>query len=368
MEGRRNPTWKSFDFKTETWIWFHCASLGEFDLALPLMDALKEKDPSQKILVTFFSPSGMDFYHKRKHCADFLCYLPIDTPRNAREFLDHIQPKAAYFVKYEFWYHLLSTAKKKGVKLYSVSANFRPNQTFFKWYGWNSRKTLHLFDRLFVQYTDSKNLLDTISVKQVVVAGDLRYDRVMQNKTKAESNEIIQTFKKNEPLWIIGSSWPRDEELLFRAVEEFHGKVLIAPHDIQESHLAQIEKGLISKAIRYTQFENYNNEKVLILDTIGHLMNAYQYGDFAYVGGGFSGNLHNTLEPAAFGLPVIFGPKHAKFPEAQHFIDEGLGFSVQNQSELTDTLQKIQQPELSEKMTQYMESKTGVLATILKNL
>lgn len=356
------------DFSGSDWLWFHCASLGEFDLALPLMDALKEKNPELKIVVTFFSPSGMDFYHKRKHCADFFCYLPIDTRKNAKEFLDHVQPTAGYFIKYEFWYNHLSEAKKRGISLYSVSANFRANQTFFKWFGWNSRKTLRLFDHIFVQYTESQKLLETIGIQQVTVAGDLRFDRVMQNKSKAETNESIARFKQNEKLWIIGSSWPKDEEMLYTAIEAFDGKVLIAPHDIKETHLVEIENQLPCSFVRYTQFENYSHQKVLLLDTIGHLMNAYQYGDFAYIGGGFSGNLHNTLEPAAFGLPVIFGPKHSKFPEAQRFIDEGLGFSIATPLEIKAVLSTIQNPELKEKMLTYMESNTGVLSKILAKI
>ncbi|MCT4559971.1 MAG: 3-deoxy-D-manno-octulosonic acid transferase [Crocinitomicaceae bacterium] len=369
IEGRKHPTWKKHSFSNENWHWFHCASLGEFDLALPLMDALKEQDPKLKILVTFFSPSGMDFYHKRNHRADFFSYLPVDTISNARAFLHHVQPKAAFFIKYEFWYNHLNEAKKRNIPLYSVSANFRANQTFFKWYGWNSRKTLNLFTHIFVQYEASKVLLNRIGIQQVSVAGDLRFDRVMQNKSKANSNEILTQFKGDSTLWIIGSSWPKDEELLFAEIAHFKGKVLLAPHDIKETHLQEIENGLNSDYVRYTEFGKYTNEKVLILDTIGHLMNAYQYGDFAYIGGGFSGNLHNTLEPAAFGLPVIFGPKHTKFPEAQRFIDEGLGFSISNANELNAVIHKIQtHTDLKTKITAYMESNTGVLKRILEKL
>ena len=310
-------------------VWFHCASLGEFDQGLPLMHKLKTKNPSIFLLVTFFSPSGMKFYGKREHQVDHVMYLPLDTKKNARKFMNQFHPVQAFFVKYEFWSNFIFEAKKSGAKIYNVSGIFRTDHRFFKWYGGFFRKTLKAFDSFFVQNKESKQLLESINLKNVYITGDSRFDRVIENKKNVTENQIIAAFKNNQPLLIVGSSWPADEKIILPWINSQKGKVLIAPHNVTKEHVNAILSSL-PNAVCYTKADRFNvgDKKTLILDTIGQLSNAYSYGTIAYVGGGFSGSLHNILEPAVFGLPVLFGPKHKRFPEAQNFIDLGIGFSV----------------------------------------
>ncbi|MDX2360016.1 MAG: glycosyltransferase N-terminal domain-containing protein [Crocinitomicaceae bacterium] len=342
-------------------IWFHCASLGEFDQGLPLMDKIKEEDPSIFLLITFFSPSGMDFHHKRQHKADHVMYLPLDTPRNAKRFIEHFKPNKALFVKYEFWSNHIFAGKANGTEFYNVSGLFRQKHRFFKWYGGFFRRTLQQFDHFFVQNEDSKQLLNSININQVTITGDSRFDRVIENKSKVENNEIIEQFKNGEELFIIGSSWPDDEKILAPWINAQSGKVLVAPHNVDEEHV----KGILSKvanAVLYTQASgDLSKEKVMILDTIGQLANAYAYGEFAYVGGGFSGSLHNILEPAVFGLPVIFGPKHERFPEAETFIQRGFGISVATTEELSKGIDSIKanRGELKQREMEFVAMNAG---------
>ncbi len=312
-------------------IWFHCASLGEFDQGLPLMNKIKTERPDIFLLVTFFSPSGFEHYQKREHRADFVCYLPLDTPSNAKKFIQYFSPSHSFFVKYEFWGNYILAAKKSGSKIYNVSGIFRPNQRFFKWHGGFFRKILQQFDHFFVQNEASKKLLNSIEISNVTITGDSRFDRVIENRDQAKDNVIIQQFKGRDQLVIIGSSWPVDETLLIPWINRSKHKILIAPHQVDDKHVEQIISGISRKVERYSALseKSASGFEVIILDTIGHLASAYKYGTIAYVGGGFSGNLHNILEPAVFGLPVIFGPKHTRFPEAQAFIDGGFGFSVE---------------------------------------
>lgn len=343
-------------------IWFHCASLGEFDQGLPLMQRIRKEQPDAYLLVTFFSPSGMQHYHKRQHPADHVMYLPLDSRRNARDFVKHFQPEISFFVKYEFWSNYIFEAKKKGSRIFNVSGIFRENHRFFKSYGGFFRETLRQFDWFFVQNESSLELLKKIRIENVSVVGDARFDRVIENSKQRIPNPIIESFCANEETFIIGSSWPKDEALLKAWITSFSGKVLIAPHSIDQTHLNEL-KQIFPTAEFYTNSAEKNvlPDRILILDTIGQLANAYAYGDFAYVGGGFSGSLHNILEPAVFGLPVIFGPKHSRFPEAQQFIDQGIGFSVQNSDELVAAVLHIQQSkaELKEKTRKFVEANTG---------
>ena len=329
ITGRHGEFKELPETKGKEVVWFHCASLGEFDQGLPLMHKLKTKNPTIFLLVTFFSPSGMKFYHKREHQTDHVMYLPLDTKKNARRFMNHFHPTQAFFVKYEFWSNFIFEAKKSGAKIYNVSGIFRNDHRFFKWYGGFFRKTLKAFDSFFVQNEESKQLLESINLKNVYITGDSRFDRVIENKKNVTENQIIAAFKNNQPLLIVGSSWPADEKIILPWINSQKGKVLIAPHNVTKEHVNAILSSL-PDAVYYTEAHKYNlvDKKVLILDTVGQLANAYSYGTIAYVGGGFSGNLHNILEPAVFGLPVVFGPKHKRFPEAQNFIDLGIGFSV----------------------------------------
>ncbi len=370
VDGRKNLFDKLPDTHGKEVIWFHCASLGEFDQGLPLMEKIKHEQPNCFLLITFFSPSGMNFHHKRKHDADFVMYLPLDTPGNAKKFIQHFSPSSAFFVKYEFWSNLIASAKKSGTKLYNVSGIFRPDHRFFKASGGFFRKTLGYFDWFFVQNQESLTLLKSIDIHCVSISGDSRFDRVLDNKKNVTENAIISSFKGEKALIVIGSSWPEDENVLIPWIKSFDGKVLIAPHNVDETHVKSISSSL-PNSVRYTQFkEDESTKKILILDTIGQLANAYSYGRIAYVGGGFSGSLHNILEPAVFGLPVIFGPKHSRFPEGQHFIDQGIGFSIDSTETFKAALNKINASysDISNKTEEFVESNKGAAEKIWKHI
>ena len=371
VEGRKNIFENLPTVNGERVVWFHCASLGEFDQGIPLMKKIVEQDPQVFLLVTFYSPSGMKFYHKRERIADLVMYLPLDTPQNAKKFIRYFKPKQAFFVKYEFWYNFIHQAKKSGTEIYNVSGIFREDHRFFKWYGGLFRNLLKKFDWFFVQNENSKKLLESIHLKNVTVSGDSRFDRVIENKGNVVENPTIQKFKNNEELLIIGSSWPEDEEVIKKKKKNYSGKILIAPHNIDENHLNEIGKN-IPNAVRYTTSENtdISNHQVLILDTIGQLANAYSYGDIAYVGGGFSGSLHNILEPAVFGLPVLFGPKHQRFPEGQSFIDNGFGFSISTTEEFNTAFFKIKDnyASISQKEKDFVAKNAGASERIIEHI
>ena len=340
ISGRKN-IWSILQQIKETNLyWFHCASLGEFDQGIPLMFLLKEKDPTIKILVTFFSPSGMDNFHKRKHCADYIHYLPIDTKSNAKKFIRLLKPKKIFFIKYEFWLNYIFIAKSKKIALYSVSCILRPEQHFFKSYAYIFRKGLKCFDTFFVQNIETKKLLENIDINNVVISGDTRFDKVIDNKLNLKKDITISMFVGDNKAIILGSSWPTEEKILKQAFKtrNISDKIIIAPHDISEKHLLQIESLFSGKIIRYSNFANYRNEQILLIDSIGKLANAYQYGKFAFVGGGFTGSLHNTLEPIVFGIPTVFGPIHKKFPEASIFIEEQVAKNITNELEFLDAL------------------------------
>ena len=358
--------------KNKEVVWFHCASLGEFDQGLPLMNLIKTENPDTFLIVTFFSPSGFEHHEKRDHLADFTCYLPLDTPSNARKFVSIIQPKSTYFVKYEFWANYIVEAKKAGSSIYNVSGLFRNSHRFFKWYGGFFRSVLGKFDFFFVQNETSKDLLESISIKNVEVTGDSRFDRVIENSKKADSNKIIEEFKGDQSIIVIGSSWPVDEEILAAWMNKSSDKILIAPHQVDEKHIQQIQKALTRKVARYSQTtsDSIFDFDILILDTIGMLASAYKYGEIAYVGGGFSGSLHNILEPAVFGLPVIFGPKHKRFPEAQAFIDHGFGFSISTLIEFENSLSSIKAnlSEISHEEKLFIEKNSGASKRIYHHI
>ncbi len=355
--------------------WFHCASLGEFDQALPVINNLKTSNPSIYILVTFFSPSGYLHFHKRKHQADYVCYLPLDTPSNAKKFIHHFQPTKVFFVKYEFWANYIFEIKKTKAKLYSISAIFRPEQRFFKKDNTFFKSILYQFDHFFIQNEISAELLKSIGISNYTITGDTRFDRVIENKTNLTNNAILEQFSEGEKVLILGSTWSIDEKLILPLIndENWIKKVIIAPHDISENHINEILNLLKTSSARYSNLEKgkeYKNEKVLILDTIGHLANAYSYGDIAYIGGGFSGSLHNILEPAVFGLPVLFGPKHSRFPEGDMFIKEGIGFSISTQLEFQKKYDfiKTNLVELKSKTEKFIQKQTGASRKIVSYL
>lgn len=341
LTGRKG--WENKLPKTnyKTVIWFHCASLGEFDQGLPLMWEFRKENPDSFILVTFFSPSGMEHYHKRKHPADHVCFLPLDSVSNAHYFVNHFKPKYSCFIKYEFWSNYILEAKKANSEVYNISGIFRKNHRFFKWYGSFFRKTLNAFDWFFVQNDESAELLQSIAIKKLSIVGDSRYDKVYETKINHTPNEKIARFCGDQRVFIIGSSWPKDEEILIPVINKLSCKVIIAPHNVDEKHVAGITTGLSRSYARFTDDSIPAETDVLILDTIGHLSSAYYFGALAYVGGGFSGSLHNILEPAVFGMGVIFGPKHSRFPEANHFIKNGFGFDVSTSDELKHRIEYV---------------------------
>ena len=305
---------------TAKYVWFHAASLGEFEQGRPLMEQLRRERPDLKILLTFFSPSGYEV-RKDYEGADIVCYLPLDTVTNARRFLRMVRPVAAYFIKYEFWYNYLHILKHRGVPVYSVSSIFRPNQIFFRWYGRQYSRVLHCFTHFFVQNEQSRGLLGTIGITNVSVTGDTRFDRVLQVKEQAKQLPAVERFIDGAPkVFVAGSSWPPDEEIFIRYFREHpEWKLIIAPHVIDEAHLQQIENQLEGrKVVRYSAFAESSEEAdVLIIDCFGLLSSIYRYGSVAYVGGGFGVSIHNTVEAAVWGVPVIFGPNNRKFQEAQ---------------------------------------------------
>jgi len=314
------------------YVWFHAASLGEFEQGRPLIERLRKEHPEYKILLTFFSPSGYEV-RKKYEGADIICYLPLDTITNARRFLRLVQPVAAFFIKYEFWYNYLHILKHRGVPVYSVSSIFRPEQVFFKWYGRQYRRVLNCFTHFFVQNEISKELLAKIHITNVTVVGDTRFDRVLQIKEAAKQLPIVEAFKQNDQVFVAGSSWAPDEEIFipyFKKHPEW--KMIIAPHVIGEEHLRQIEKLLEGrKVVRYTEATETDarNADVLIIDCFGLLSSIYHYGEIAYVGGGFGVGIHNVLEAAVWDVPVFFGPNNQRFQEAQGLKAAGGGFDFE---------------------------------------
>ena len=304
------------------YVWFHAASLGEFEQGRPLMEQLRREHPEYKILLTFFSPSGYEV-RKNYEGADIITYLPLDTITNARRFLRIIRPVMAFFIKYEFWYNYLHILKHRGVPVYSVSSIFRPGQVFFKWYGYQYGRVLNCFTHFFVQNEQSKELLASIHIDNVTVVGDTRFDRVLQIKQAAKRLPVVEEFLKGQAgggVFVAGSSWPPDEEVFVRYFRSHPDwKLIVAPHVIGEDHLRQIERMLEGrKIVRYTSpGDSLSSADVLIIDCFGLLSSIYNYGDIAYVGGGFGVGIHNVLEAAVWGIPVFFGPNNQRFQEAQ---------------------------------------------------
>ncbi len=318
-------------------IWIHCASVGEFEQGRPLIEDIKANYPQYKIIVTFFSPSG---YTLRKDYpqADGVFYLPYDTRRNAKRFVQQVNPEKIYFIKYEFWRNYLRVIKKRSIPFYLVSANFRPNQAFFKWYGGWYRKLLTAFTHLFVQNQTSKDLLGKIGFNNVTVTGDTRFDRVCRIVDHARLLPEIERFVQGQPCVVAGSTWPADEKLLVEYInsEKRLIKWIIAPHEMHESQFKALEESVKLKSVRYSQIDQVmpDDYQLLIIDNIGMLSSLYRYGAIAYIGGGFGKGIHNTLEAAAYGIPVLFGPAYKKFQEAVDLVAIGAAFPIKNDQEL----------------------------------
>ena len=383
------------------YVWFHAASLGEFEQGRPLMEQLRREHPEYKILLTFFSPSGYEV-RKNYEGADIICYLPLDTIVNARRFLRAIQPVMAFFIKYEFWYNYLHILKHRGVPVYSVSSIFRPGQVFFRWYGKQYSRVLKCFTHFYVQNEISRELLAGIGITNVSVSGDTRFDRVLQIKEQAKKLSKVEQFCEyniaNDPepdyeevwtadagftppngVFVAGSSWPPDEDIFIRYFLEHklfgYGKwkLIVAPHVIDESHLIQIEQKLEGcKVVRYTKAECYALESadVLIIDCFGLLSSIYRYATVAYVGGGFGVSIHNTVEAAVWGVPVFFGPNNQKFQEAQELKACGGGIEIKDYNDFAqhmDTFRKEpeQMKERGEAAGSYVSSHAGASKLIL---
>jgi 3-deoxy-D-manno-octulosonic-acid transferase len=317
-------------------IWVHCASLGEFEQGRPLMESIRLKYPSLKILLTFFSPSGYEI-RKNYEGADAIFYLPWDTPSNAKRFIEIVKPKLAIFVKYEFWYNYSNELKKKSIPLISVSCILRREQIFFKSYGSFFRKILYNFDHFFAQNKETQDLLRSIGIESTL-AGDTRFDRVMQVIQSVDEIVIAKEFKNDQKLLVAGSCWQEDMDVLYPLINhnQYQLKFIIAPHEISEGFISSIEKSLSVKSIRYSQVqENASEFSVLIIDNIGLLSKLYRYGEFAYVGGAFGNGLHNILEAACYGVPIFFGNKnYKKYQEATDLIMRGGAFEISGYAEL----------------------------------
>lgn len=332
------------------YIWFHAASLGEFEQGRPLMEHLRKTHPEYKILLTFFSPSGYEV-RKNYEGADIICYLPLDTIRNARRFLRAIKPVMAFFIKYEFWYNYLHILQHRGVPTYSVSSIFRPDQIFFQWYGKGYGRVLKCFTHFFVQNIESKNLLAKLDIHDVEVVGDTRFDRVLQIKEASKQLPLVEKFTENtSKVFIAGSSWLPDEEVFLKYFNLHKDwKLIVAPHVIGEDHLAQIFELLKGRrVVRYTEAteENVKDAEVLIIDCFGLLSSIYHYGTISYVGGGFGVGIHNVLEAAVWDIPVIFGPNNKRFQEAQGLIMAGGGFEINDYQSFRDLMMRFETDEM----------------------
>ncbi len=357
-------------------IWFHCASLGEFEQGRPLIDKLKLNDPSLVIILSFFSPSGYEI-RKDYPNADLVCYLPVDTRKNAEIFLDLVSPSYIVFIKYEFWLHYFEAINRRNIPLFLVSVLFRPSQIFFKWYGIFFRKILNNINHFFVQDVNSAKLLEKLGFFNSTVAGDTRFDRVYAITLAPKEISILEKFKKQNKLLIAGSTWSEDEEVYLpslKVLESHNFKFVIAPHEVNEKRLDQIIKNVTkyfnsSEIIFYSSENVPENAKVLIIDNIGILSSVYRYGSIAWIGGGFGKGIHNILEAAAFKLPVVFGPEYKKFKEAVELIELKGAFSVNNINEAKQIFTSLASNEyynnLNSNASAYVTSKLGATDKIL---
>ena len=325
------------------YVWFHAASLGEFEQGRPLMEHLRKNHPEYKILLTFFSPSGYEV-RKNYEGADIICYLPLDTRINAHRFLKLVSPEMAFFIKYEFWYNYLHILKRRGVPVYSVSSIFRRDQVFFHWYGHEYAMVLKCFTHFFVQNETSVNLLRSLGISCATVVGDTRFDRVLQIKEAAKQLPIVEAFKAGRQVFVAGSSWPPDEDVFIPFFNQHpEWKIIIAPHVIGDDHLRQILSKLKRKTVLYTDTtpEEAASADCLVINCFGLLSSIYRYGEVAYVGGGFGVGIHNVLEAAVWGMPVIFGPNNKNFQEALGLLAAGGGFEINDDEDFVKIMDQL---------------------------
>ena len=369
IAGRKNQQVKPLTSS----IWFHFASLGEFEQGRPVLEKIRGLYPGTNIVITFFSPSGYEI-RKNTPLADAVYYLPLDTARNAREFISTINPSMAVFTKYEYWYHFFDELHRQHVPLYLISAIFRPGQVFFKWYGGLHRKMLKLVTWFFVQDIPSKHLLHDRGITNVTISGDTRFDRVWANTLKPKPLPDVERFKNGQKLFIAGSTWPADEKLIASLIPQHPGwKFIIAPHEINEDKISGLMNLLPEQTtIKYSWISNLEpHNSNLIIDNIGMLSALYQYADIVYIGGGFGAGIHNTLEAAAFGAPVIFGPNYNRFKEARDLIELNAAFSISNEEELLSTVSSLMDDEQFRRgcagtAKKYVEEHIGASDTILE--
>ena len=347
VAGRKN--WKkklgSAIDKNASYIWVHCASLGEFEQGRPVLEEIKKQFPKYKIVLTFFSPSGYEI-RKNYESADIVVYLPMDTKNNAQEFIRLVSPQKVFFVKYEFWYNYITELKRQQIPLYIISAIFRENQQFFKSTPWGKwyRKMLHSFEHIFIQNDTSARLLEQAGIKHYTVSGDTRFDRVAEIARGAKKFEIVEKFRGNNVTLIAGSTWKPDEELLAAFINNSSDvKFIIAPHEVTAANINRIQELLKKPTICFSKADisDIDSYDVLIIDSIGILSSLYQYGNIAYIGGGFGVGIHNILEAATFKLPVLFGPNYLKFKEAVDLVNEKGAFPINNFPELQATLNRL---------------------------
>lgn len=380
IDGRKNlfeqlQRHRSAESKTA---WFHCASLGEFEQGRPLIEAFRSSYPEYKILLTFFSPSGYEI-RKNYDGADLVFYLPLDTKKNALRFIEVAKPDLVFFIKYEFWFHYLNTLQQKNIPIYIVSANFRSDQIFFKWYGAFNRCILSRISHFFVQNETSLDLLKSIHINEVTVSGDTRFDRVLTIASERKKIPLLEEFKGAGKIIIAGSTWPADHKLISKiivqTVKEYSLKFIIAPHEIDGLEIRALInnfKNLGLTCLRYSEadLENIKSAQILIIDSIGLLSGLYQYGELAYIGGGFGKGIHNILEAATFGLPLFFGPQYARFQEAHDLIALGGAFPIEHpesfQVHLKSLFQNPDKLEICSKIClNYTAKKQGATQTIL---
>ena len=363
--------------KNDKTIWFHAASLGEYEQGLPVMEMVKQKYPNHKIVLTFFSPSGYEV-RKNNSIADVTVYLPLDTSSNSKRFLDLVHPELVFIIKYEYWPNYLKELRKRKITTFLISGIFRENQVFFKWYGGFYREALKTFEHFFVQNEKSKELLETLNYNNVTVSGDTRFDRVAGILERDNSLDFVSNFRGDSQLIVVGSSWPKDEDNLLYFINNSpaSAKFIIAPHNIKEDQILAFAERIKVPTILYSKMgsADLSTFKVLIVNTVGLLTKIYSYADIAYVGGGFGNpGVHNILEPATFGIPIVIGPNFSHFAEATELVEIGAALSINNATELNKTLSKLLndlelQKTLGNQASQYVQKNKGATETISKYL
>jgi len=375
MDGRKQtfPILKEKIKPNDSVIWFHCASLGEFEQGRPVIEKVNQIYPNHKIVLSFFSPSGYEV-RKNYKVADAVVYLPLDTKKNVYQFIDYVHPEIAVFVKYEFWPNLLNQLKKKEITTILISGIFRENQIFFKSYGAWMKNKLQLFTHFFVQDDSSKKLINSIGIENVTISGDTRFDRVSEIVNQNNHLDFIHEFKDNKITLVAGSTWADDDKLLINYINNHsteNDKFIIAPHNINTDSIKKIQSELKVKSVLYSNYQTneLKTARVFILDTIGILIKVYSYADIAYVGGGFTNGIHNILEPATFGIPIVIGPKYHKFNEALEMVAENACLAVNNKEEFNNVLDDLKNEILSAKIgnqaKNYVKSRIGATNLIL---